>query len=134
MDDCYLGEELDEELLPFLLLLLWWLFLPLLIDEDEDEDEVDLAEEAAGVDDAGAAVDWANAGPAIRAAARTGIRYLNIISVVSERKDLVSALRAARAPDRLMCFLGRGGQRAECTSAGQAPREPKRAHYAGNPF
>jgi hypothetical protein len=52
------------------------------------EDELDLDEEAAGVDEAGAEVDWASAGPAIRAAAATtGIRYLNIIAVVSERKD-----------------------------------------------
>jgi thioester reductase-like protein len=87
-----LGDELDEELVP--LLLLWWPFLPLLVDEGV----VDLPEEVAGVVDAGAEVDWANAGPAIRAAATTGIRYLNIIAVVSERIDLVSALRAARVP------------------------------------
>jgi hypothetical protein len=65
---------------------------------DEDEDGVD-------EDDAGG---LANAVPAIRAAAaRAGIRYLNFIAVVSEMKeDLVSALRAARVPDRLMCILG----------------------------
>lgn len=33
---------------------------------------------AAGVEAAGAAVDWAKAGPAMRAAATTGTRYFNI--------------------------------------------------------
>jgi uncharacterized membrane protein len=37
-------------------------------------------EEAAGVEEAGAGVDWAKAGPAIRANAMTGMSFLNMWS------------------------------------------------------
>lgn len=108
--DCYLEGVLEDELLlDELFGFLWWCFFGAVVDEELSLDE----EEAAGVDEDDDAGGLANAVPAIRAAAaRAGIRYLKFIAVVSEMKeDLVSALRAARAPG-----------------------EPKRAYYAGNPF
>ena len=59
---------------------------------------------AAGVEAAGAEVDWANAGPAIRAAATTGTRCFNI--------DLIS--RKIRC---LRC-LARVGAQAPSSKAG----------------
>jgi hypothetical protein len=79
-DDCYFGGEVEEELLLLELPLFLWCFFALL---EEVEDELEGAEAEDELDEDG--VDWANAGPATRAAARTGIRYLNIIAVVSER-------------------------------------------------
>jgi hypothetical protein len=94
--------ELEEELvldeLP--VFFLWWCFFPAVEGAD---DELDGAEDD-GVeeDDAGG---FANAVPAIRAAAATtGIRCLNIIAVISEKKD--------------WCVRW----------------ELKRRYYAGNPF
>lgn len=81
-DDCYFGGELEEELLLELPLFLWlWCFFDDLLEEVEDELEGAEAEDELDED----GVDWANAGPAMRAAARTGIRCLNIIAVISEK-------------------------------------------------
>ena len=56
-------------------------FVSFAVSDVDDEDE-----EAAGVE-AGAAVDCAKAGPAIRARAMTGMSFLNI-DVVSRERDL----------------------------------------------
>lgn len=82
-DDCYFGAELEEELLLELLPFFLWCFFALL---EEVEDELEGAEADEELDEGG--VEWANAGPAMRAAARTGIRYLNIIAVVSEKIEV----------------------------------------------
>jgi hypothetical protein len=100
--NCYLEGELEEELvldeLP--VFFLWWCFF---VEVEDDDVELDGAEDD-GVeeDDAGG---LAKAVPAIRAAAaKTGIRCLNIIAVLSEKKD--------------WCVRW----------------ELKRPYYAGNPF
>lgn len=89
--EAYFGGALEDELeadlsLLFSLLFLWCLLLLwLLFFEESDADDED-EDEAAGVE-AGAGVDWAKAGPAIRASAITGMSFLNI-DVVSRRKKV----------------------------------------------
>ncbi|MGO9803536.1 MAG: hypothetical protein ACLPTM_02195 [Steroidobacteraceae bacterium] len=69
-------DELDVAALsPLVAVLFLWCFFLWVVDfELSDMDD----EEAAGVGDAGAGVDCANAGPAIRARAMTGMSFLNI--------------------------------------------------------
>lgn len=83
---CYLGGVLEDEsleVLDFLLLcFLWWLFLALLVSllvSDEDD--------AAGVEDDEDDVFCASTGPAIRARARTGMSFLNILSGLQRFND-----------------------------------------------
>ncbi|MGP8035023.1 MAG: hypothetical protein ACLPQ6_12910 [Steroidobacteraceae bacterium] len=72
-------DELDVAALSPLVAVLFalWCFFFLVV-VDFDVSEVDDDEEAAGVGAAGAGVDCANAGPAIRARAMTGMSFLNI--------------------------------------------------------
>jgi hypothetical protein len=70
-------DELDVAALsPLVAVLFLWCFFLWVVDFDASEADGD--EEAAGVEDAGAAVDCAKAGPAIRARAMTGMSFLNI--------------------------------------------------------
>ena len=100
-DQTYFGGALEDELEADLsLLFLWCLLLLWLFFEESDVDDEDAGvDEAAGVEGAGAGVDCAKAGPAIRASAITGMSFLNI--------DVVSRIRGSaaspwRVPDRLM--------------------------------
>jgi hypothetical protein len=73
----------DESVLDFFSASFLWCFFLWVVDfVSFDASEVD-DEEAAGVA-AGAGVDWAKAGPAIRASAMTGMSFLNI-DVVSKK-------------------------------------------------
>jgi hypothetical protein len=89
-DQTYFGGALEDELeadlsLLLSLLFLWCLLLLWLFFEESDVDDEDAGvDEAAGVEGAGAGVDCAKAGPAIRASAITGMSFLNI-DVVSRR-------------------------------------------------
>jgi uncharacterized protein (UPF0264 family) len=81
----------DESVLAFFSAAFLWCFFLGVVDFDvSDVDD----EEAAGVA-AGAGVDWAKAGPAIRARAMTGMSFLNI-DVVS-RREVVCAQGAREA-------------------------------------
>jgi hypothetical protein len=76
-----LEDELEADLSLLLSLLLsplflWCLPLWLLFFDESDVDDDE--EEAAGVEEAGAGVDCAKAGPAISASAITGMSFLNI--------------------------------------------------------
>lgn len=82
LEKSYFGGALEDELEELLsallsLLFLWCLLFLVLFFEESDVDDED-EEEAAGVEDAGAGVDCANTGPAIRARAMTGMSFLNI--------------------------------------------------------
>jgi hypothetical protein len=85
----------DESVLAFFSAAFLWCFFLGVVDFDvSDVDDEEAAGVAAGVE-AGAGVDWAKAGPAIRARAMTGMSFLNI-DVVS-RREVVCAQGAREA-------------------------------------
>jgi hypothetical protein len=88
-------EEVDELVLED---FLWCFFFFGVLVELVDFELSEEAEEVAGVEVAGA-VDWANAGPAIRAMATTGTRCFNIDLISREIRCLRCLARVgAQAP------------------------------------
>ncbi|HWW33040.1 MAG TPA: hypothetical protein VNY70_06715 [Steroidobacteraceae bacterium] len=77
VEDDWLFSVLFSVVVVFLWCFLLWVVVVDFVSFDSDVDD----EEAAG---AGAGVDWAKAGPAIRARAMTGMSFLNIDVVSRE--------------------------------------------------
>ena len=84
-ENAYFGGVVEDESAPdfFSESFLWCPFLLFLVDFVSFEVS-DVDDAAAGVE-AGAGVDWASTGPAIRARAMTGTSFLNIDVVSRER-------------------------------------------------